>query len=978
MAVVREDVVKITYDVPQNPFADVNKDINKMTSGAESATAKVADVGKIIANVGKNTANLSSVSKSVFGGIQKAASSVTQKITSLIGKFGNLKGALANLPSAALTKLGTLMQSLGKSAMKAVIDGLKKIKQGLANLPSAALNKITSGLKKMKQGLAKLPSTALDKITSGFKKMGAAALDASKKIASVTSKVLLGGLAAAGAGITALTTKAVNAFADMEQNVGGAEVVFKDLGESINDITANITALDPQTGKLTDTTKSLALISADAYKTMGISQSEYLASANKMASLFQGSGLSQQRSLDLTTQAMQRAADVASIMGIDQAAALESVTGAAKGNYTMMDNLGVAMNNTTLEAYRVSKGMKTAFDKMNNAQKAELAMQYFFERTNQYAGNFEREATETISGSFGLLKASTQSLIAGLGDSEADISHLTKNVTDAGKAVVKNVTPIVKNVLKALPEVISTAKDELSANLPEIQNAVTGFIKASAPGVIGAVKAIVPKVFSTVGSLITTYGPQIAQTAVTLVPQVISKVAEVIQTNLPRVIDTAKQVVQQIASGIGATIGQLTAVGNQLIGQVISGITPYIPTVIQYGVQAGLSFLAGVTENLPAILSGGIRIIQSAIDGIVQSLPMVAEQGPKIISNLVSSVVGALPELGSAILSGIVGILENLPSLLVGAIKGIGGGVLDGIKSWFIGSEDTATAAGTDAANSLAKGISSQTGAVTQAAANLSQAAASSFKVDVAADAFKIDTASVMENTSTLAKDFSAGIQSQQSVFDEAMSTSAQTAGTAFSTGFKSKISEMTAAAREATNSTKAVFDGIDLNAAGTQAGRGFAQGLASQKPAILAQANDIANSVSGTINTALKIHSPSRVAFESAQFFDMGLVKGLESMRNKVGSAAERVATMMHSSVLNTAGSAIRGTNEPIRGTAERSLSNGRRQSVTNHFAPSFTLNMNGASATDANQRKVRKWIRDGINDTFNQLSRQTSYQMG
>ena len=38
-------------------------------------------------------------------------------------------------------------------------------------------------------------------------------------------------------------------------------------------------------------------------------------------------------------------------MGIDTAAALESVTGAAKGNFTMMDNLGVAMNATTLEAY---------------------------------------------------------------------------------------------------------------------------------------------------------------------------------------------------------------------------------------------------------------------------------------------------------------------------------------------------------------------------------------------------------------------------------------------------------------------------------------------------------------------------------------------------------------------------------------------------------------------------------------------------
>ena len=72
--------------------------------------------------------------------------------------------------------------------------------------------------------------------------------------------------------------------------------------------------------------------------------------------MFQGSGLDQQRSLDLSVQAMQRAADVASIMGIDQADALEAVTGAAKGNYTMMDNLGVAMNATTLGAYAQAQG----------------------------------------------------------------------------------------------------------------------------------------------------------------------------------------------------------------------------------------------------------------------------------------------------------------------------------------------------------------------------------------------------------------------------------------------------------------------------------------------------------------------------------------------------------------------------------------------------------------------------------------------
>lgn len=96
-----------------------------------------------------------------------------------------------------------------------------------------------------------------------------------------------------------------------------------------------------------------------------------------MGALFQGSGLQQQESLDLTAKAMQRAADVASVMGIDTSMALESIAGAAKGNFTMMDNLGVAMNATTLQAYALEKGINFEWNTASNAEKAQLAMQCF-------------------------------------------------------------------------------------------------------------------------------------------------------------------------------------------------------------------------------------------------------------------------------------------------------------------------------------------------------------------------------------------------------------------------------------------------------------------------------------------------------------------------------------------------------------------------------------------------------------------------
>ena len=88
--------------------------------------------------------------------------------------------------------------------------------------------------------------------------------------------------------------------------------------------------------------------------------------------------------------------------------AMESIAGAAKGNFTMMDNLGVAMNATTLSAYALEKGINFKWNTASNAEKAELAMQMFMERTAQYEGNFARESEDTFSGSLGAMKAAAQ------------------------------------------------------------------------------------------------------------------------------------------------------------------------------------------------------------------------------------------------------------------------------------------------------------------------------------------------------------------------------------------------------------------------------------------------------------------------------------------------------------------------------------------------------------------------------------------
>lgn len=250
-------------------------------------------------------------------------------------------------------------------------------------------------------------------------------------------KVAVGAFGALAASAGAAIKSAIPLGMELEQNLGGTEAVF---------------------GKFANNIQKKA---QDSYKTMGLSASDYMATANKMGSLFQGSGIAQEQAMDITTRAMQRAADVASVMGIDTKMAMESIAGAAKGNFTMMDNLGVAMNATTLEAYALQKGLNFKWKTADNAKKAELAMQMFFERTQQYAGNFAKEADTTLSGSFNRMKTSMTDILANMTLGRS-IEVPLKNMQESVLAFAKNIVPAVVNIINQLPSLIKGVMAEVS------------------------------------------------------------------------------------------------------------------------------------------------------------------------------------------------------------------------------------------------------------------------------------------------------------------------------------------------------------------------------------------------------------------------------------------------------------------------------------------------------------------------------------
>ena len=464
------------------------------------------------------------------------------------------------------------------------------------------------------------------------------------------------------AGIGVAITKGIKTSLDLggelQQNLGGTEAVFGEFATSIQKDAEN------------------------AYKNMGLSASDYMATANKMGSLFQGSGLSQVRSLTLTSLAMQRAADVASVMGIDTTAAMESIAGAAKGNFTMMDNLGVAMNATTLEAYALEKGMNFEWKTASNAEKAELAMKMFMDRTSQYAGNFARESEETFSGSFGAMAAAAKNVMANLSlgrDISGPLGELQKTVVTF---VTKNLVPMLGNIVKALPQVFNAAVSTFKVLLSKLAGGASGLVNTGIQLVGSLVSGIVSAI------------PDLAYAAV----QIVTSLGTYILSGdwIPVVLGVLNNIKMAFLNGIDESFGQ----GEDLFGGIKDAFTSIdwagaAQTVLDFlsnALALGVEVIPQVLQNIGLTAINFFQSIdwvglgQKVINFIVAGIQMLAANIPTYMQNIGKTAMTLFRainwiQLGRTVItlikSGIQALFTIIPTLL----KSIGQGAINFFKA---------------------------------------------------------------------------------------------------------------------------------------------------------------------------------------------------------------------------------------------------------------------------------------------------------
>lgn len=458
------------------------------------------------------------------------------------------------------------------------------------------------------------------------KKVGAGTIAMGNLIAGAVQKV--------GDAAWQMGKRAWSGVAELEQNLGGSEAVW---GEWADEIQAT---------------------ASHAFSAMGLSMSDYLAEANKMGSLLKGSGYTTAEAYQMTTDVMQRASDVASIMGIDVASAMQAVEGAAKGNFTMMDNLGVAINDTTLANYALEKGITKSTRSMTTQEKTALAFQLFMEKTADYAGNYAEE-NDTLAGSFTTLSAAFDNFLAGKSGSIDGFVGAVENAARVG----------FKTLGEMVPRLWESSKQAISKLLPKAKQALIDFWDNDAPEIIkGGANAVIDGINAIFGTNI----PKIEKIDMPTVEEISSIVKDWWDTDGRSAVESACNWVLNLFGVPSETASQVAST----VGSWWSGCVSAVEGACKWGLKFfGVKpWTDDDTQKIRDWWIGVSETVEGAIDWVIKAEPQDYAEFANYVKNewfpnVLKSIGTLVIPIATTIMKPVTSAVESLSGLKEGTIE---------------------------------------------------------------------------------------------------------------------------------------------------------------------------------------------------------------------------------------------------------------------------------------------------------------------
>lgn len=463
--------------------------------------------------------------------------------------------------------------------------------------------------------------------------------------------------AAIGAAVVTGIKKSVSEGAALEQSIGGIETLFKGSADAV------------------------IKNAKQAYKTAGISANEYMENVTSFsAGLIKSMGGDTKAAVKVADTAMVDMADNANKMGTDMSSIQNAYQGFAKQNYTMLDNLKLGYGGTKQEMERLledaGKLSGQEYD-ISNLQDVYEAI-HVVQGELGITGTTAQEAAQTLSGSFGSMKAAFTDFMGNLALGQ-DIGPSMKNLVDSTVTfLVGNLIPAVVNIMKSLPEAVISGINALAAYIPkDLANVLNVGLNTVLKGMDAGMAYIqndALNILTNVLNTITTMLPQFLDQGVKMVV----KLGEGIIKNIPAAINVVTQLVAKLSSFIAKNYPKIISAGIKLFGGLAKALAKNAPEILSAIAKLILQIGKSLLQLAPLGLKAGLSLIQAAGKGIGNAIGAVVGKVKDFVSKITEPIRNAVDKIKGFFPLNIGNIFSNfrLPHLSVSGGSppfGIGG-----------------------------------------------------------------------------------------------------------------------------------------------------------------------------------------------------------------------------------------------------------------------------------------------------------------
>ena len=476
--------------------------------------------------------------------------------------------------------------------------------------------------------------------TSSASKMISVMQGVGSGVAKVGKGLAIAGTAAATA-VTALVSKSVGAFADYEQLTGGVETLFGAGGRSVEEYAQSVgKSVSDIQGKYDSliSAQNVVLENANkAYMTAGMSANEYMDTVTGFsASLISSLGGDTNKAADYANSALVDMSDNANKMGTDMESIKNAYQGFAKQNYTMLDNLKLGYGGTQEEMKRLlSDAEKLTGQRYDISSFADITQAIHAIQTQMdITGTTAKEASTTISGSWGSLKAAFQNVLVGLTTGGDMFDQSLDALINTAVTFGQNIIPAIKGALSGIGYLIEGLAPVIGETIPPLINDLAPTLANSA--------------VSLISSLVNGLTQSATQFSECLSNMIIVAVAG-ISSVVPQLLDAASKIVSNLMQGLTNSMPQIVNGAVTLIEGLVDGLVDNVPLLVMGAVQLVASLANGLIANLPRIIDAGVNLITGIVSASYSMMPQIIQNGMQLVVNLAVGLVRAIPQLIAAL-----------------------------------------------------------------------------------------------------------------------------------------------------------------------------------------------------------------------------------------------------------------------------------------------------------------------------------------